>query len=518
MNLYLCVFNAAFSFLEQLSSRTSDEIQTNMKLAGQRTSDYKDLQAINADYRNTAFDRGHLNPNFYHCNGGRTATFTLTNAVPQDPCFNQQLWKKMEEVSLKTMRTNCSFSKAQRFFVTGVVKTRSTIPNEHHDKEGDSARSYNRVTVPSHMWTAVCCHDPDNDGRGFSFAYIGNNTADSLVEILSVSALETRLTSQRLDQDRYESVKIFADDCSENSTESKSALAQVSEPVDIRVANAVDDLSRVGQSTIPLKKRKISHKTLGLIKRKKVPADDYSLARLDPGLILHRNNALINKTREILLKAGAGLLLYRPHGFSSLPMTRYELDATSHRNYRTSSKPKKSKAEKKYHNGMNDDKQEEMNDQAKSLVEDEYLIIPDLSADNSTITIGGDRCRDLSSCAFGGYTYKWCYTDWSDNWDYCCKDKCMFREGYNYLTCETGDGLKGCSSRSSIFTIKGERCLGDHECGLHGESYYWCYTDIAKHWNYCCQPWHTCEKHKKTADKWCYVGQSRSKRKKYCGY
>ena len=107
-----------------------------METASQQTERYKTEQAINADYSNTGYDRGHLNPNFYQCGEGRTATFTLTNAVPQDPCFNQQSWKKMEEVALKTMRKDCSFPGARRYFVSGIVQQGVRIPNREHDLEG----------------------------------------------------------------------------------------------------------------------------------------------------------------------------------------------------------------------------------------------------------------------------------------------------------------------------------------------------------------------------------------------
>ena len=60
----------------------------------------------------------------------------LTNAVPQDPCFNQQSWKKMEEVALKTMRKDCYFPGARRYFVTGIVQQEVRIPNREHELEG----------------------------------------------------------------------------------------------------------------------------------------------------------------------------------------------------------------------------------------------------------------------------------------------------------------------------------------------------------------------------------------------
>ncbi|XP_078344017.1 endonuclease domain-containing 1 protein-like [Oculina patagonica] len=270
--------------------------QRNMQTAGHDQRTIKEVQAINEDYENTDYDRGHLNPNSYQCNDSRTATFTLTNAVPQDPCFNQQSWKKMEKVSMDTMRQNCIG--AERYFVTGVVPKRTRIPNEKHDAyvEVERMRDYNRVTVPKYMWTAACCYDPNNQGNGFSFAYIGKNTPDSIVEIMSVSELEAKLVSSDLGSDRYQNAHIFTDDCNENSQKSKNMRARISVPMDIRVANTLDNLTRVDQSSIPLKKRKLVHQAVDLLNSKKVAAYDYSFARIDLGITLERNDGLLRDT------------------------------------------------------------------------------------------------------------------------------------------------------------------------------------------------------------------------------
>ncbi|XP_078345365.1 endonuclease domain-containing 1 protein-like [Oculina patagonica] len=299
----------------------------NMQTARQQS--VKAVQAINEDYENTDYDRGHLNPNSYQCGESRTATFTLTNADPQDPCFNQQSWKKMEKVSMDTMRLNCVGAK--RYFVTGVVPKRTRIPNKEHDAEADRIRDYNRVTVPSHMWTAACCYDPTNQGNGFSFAYIGENAPDSIVEIMSVSDLEAKLVSNDPEVDRYESAKIFTDDCEENSTKSKRIRAQVSVPMNIRVANTVDDSSRVEQSSIPLKKRKLVHQAVGVIASNKVAAHNYSIARIDLGITLERNNTSLNETRQLLLDKGAGLLIFRANDLRLVTThpPSIELDTTS---------------------------------------------------------------------------------------------------------------------------------------------------------------------------------------------
>lgn len=493
-----------------------------MALAGQQTTAFKAVQAINEDYRNTGYDRGHLNPNFYQCNDSRTATFTLTNAVPQDPCLNQQSWKKMEEVSLQTMRLNCSFSGAERYFVTGIVRSRTRIPNVEHDTEADRAREFNRVTVPSHMWTATCCHDRTNQGMGFSFAYIAKNKADSIVEILSVSDLEAKLISNDdMGTDRYQSIDIFVDDCNEKSLKSTRIRTQVSVPMDIRVANTLDDLSRVEQSSIPPRKRKLIHQAVSLITSNVVAAYGFSFSRIDLCITLSRNNDLIEKTRKILKAENVALLLFRAHDLSQLttppPPPQTEFDATSKQEHTIITVLRR---RRKYLNTFDNHSQWGTNDEANNPVEDEYLIVPDLSADGSDVTIDGDHCVNSICTIGGGDYYRWCYTDWEKSVGQCCVSECKFRGDKDHQTCFTGVSNteeKVCSSRFSTITVNGQRCLADHECGLHGSGYFWCYTDIAKNFDRCCQPWHACAKYGETY-KWCYTGETTKSQYKQCYY
>ncbi|KAF4074891.1 hypothetical protein AMELA_G00228520 [Ameiurus melas] len=58
-------------------------------------------QAVNADYVGSHFDRGHLAP-VLHANSQNCsdATFTLTNAAPQNFSFNRGQWKSANSQSL----------------------------------------------------------------------------------------------------------------------------------------------------------------------------------------------------------------------------------------------------------------------------------------------------------------------------------------------------------------------------------------------------------------------------------
>ena len=437
----------------------------------------------------------------------------------------------MEEAALQTMRTNCSFAGARRYFVTGIVQQRTRIPNSEHDVEGDvTNRDYNRVTVPSYLWTAACCDASNsaNQEDGFSFAYIGKNVADSFVDILSVSELETKLTSSGLAQDRYQTAKIFVDECKENSAKSKTARAQVAVPMNIRLANAANGLSRAEQSSIPLKKRKILKGVVGLIGNKQVSAQGYSLARIELGVDLARDINVLNKARDAMFSLGASLLLFRAKPPLPLLNDKLQTDA-SYRNplnkrHTTSKRHNRHKSKKrgrKHLHGMYDEKRKRTSDQATTPEVDEYLIVPDLSLDGSNVTVQGDRCID-SSCGFHGTKNRWCYTDWAKKSKAsCCFTKCTFQTGKDHQTCQTNNTKStatSCSNRYSTINVKGQRCLAEHQCGLHGYSYYWCYIDVALNWDYCCQPWHPCGEHKYSY-RWCYTGKSKSSSTyQYCKY
>ena len=462
-----------------------------MALAGDDTNIMKLKQAISVDYPNTGFDRGHLNPNFYQCNKGRTATFTLTNCVPQNPCFNEQIWKAMEEQSKKIMDDFCPYPGAKRFFVTGAVPTGKRIPDKSHDQEGDRRRSYTRVSVPSHMWTAACCdttscQDTNHQKEGFSYGYIGNNNADPYVEIFSVRELEQTLVQKYRYVHNVNFAEVFADDkCNINEEKSKEIRQKVAVPLARKMTNEVRTMSDSQISSLPSKKRKLIDEEERTFKTPKLSHlyESLTLSNVEYGLNL--NSQEVVKTRTELLSVGLSLIL-----------TQRCLNPTS-----SSAK----------HNELKRTVDKNVCEQTSV-----YNVVRKQSKD-ADVTSDGAHCRHGHKCGRHGKDYSWCYTDWSDNWGYCCENDCTFR-GEPYMWCRTGGSKKSwnyCSQRSSIITITGNRCLQEHECGLHGESYYWCYTDLDKNWKHCCQPWHLCGYHNKKY-KWCYCGRSKETTWQYC--
>ncbi|XP_072513550.1 endonuclease domain-containing 1 protein [Salminus brasiliensis] len=137
-------------------------------------------QAVNADYENTGFDKGHLAP-VYHARSQSCsdATFTLTNAAPQNKSFNRGQWKVTESTVAKALTQRCKRNSA--YIVTGVVPDYNRPPLK------------NRVRVPSHFWTAYCCLD-NNRRVTASSGFLGVNV-NVPVQEMPVAYLEGNLTN-----------------------------------------------------------------------------------------------------------------------------------------------------------------------------------------------------------------------------------------------------------------------------------------------------------------------------------
>ncbi|XP_036413384.1 endonuclease domain-containing 1 protein-like [Colossoma macropomum] len=135
-------------------------------------------QAVNEDYLWSGYDRGHLAP-VYHARSQSCsdATFTLTNAAPQDSSFNRGQWKKTEEAVAKALGEKCKGNSA--YVVTGVVPGPDKLNN--------------RVRIPSHFWSAYCCLDNNLKVKAAE-GFIGENKNDP-VQKMSVTLLDVILTA-----------------------------------------------------------------------------------------------------------------------------------------------------------------------------------------------------------------------------------------------------------------------------------------------------------------------------------
>ncbi|NXS08973.1 ENDD1 protein, partial [Neodrepanis coruscans] len=161
----------------------SPNLPKEMKRVSELKKDYdvkpkqlKESQAVNADYKNlTGLDRGHLNPNAHHnTSDSRNATFTLTNAVPQNSTLNRGNWRVYEKKTMTQESQDCINT---TYVITGAVPGNKFISN-------------GRVNIPSHIWSGACCQT--NNGMKTWAAIAANN--QSQVTKLTLGQLEGNLT------------------------------------------------------------------------------------------------------------------------------------------------------------------------------------------------------------------------------------------------------------------------------------------------------------------------------------
>ncbi|XP_048039720.1 uncharacterized protein LOC125264453 [Megalobrama amblycephala] len=422
---------------------------------------YKGNQAISSDYRDAGYDRGQLNPNSLQCDEGRTATFTLTNSAPLDVRFNRIQWKNWESTlkSFLTKKLNSDFAVA--YIVTGTVPdANKRIPQR--EKPEDS----NRVTVPSHIWTAVCYEHHDDD-ESFSFGYIGENLPGGNVELMSVSQMNIRLNQLY----KLSNIKIFVDDCFEDNNKlnkvKKAFQKLIGLPVTPDVQNTYDALQTVSTNGEDVEVTDMSVKlTFNSLSSYSTMSEELQVSTERACLITNYGKEsiecqLVPKKRKI---AADGL----PCSSSTKRCCSTPcLYKDNLQGYRCSS--------------------------GQELIACSPLY--------SLITYKGERCKDDHPCGKYGEDYYWC-NKISGSWDYCSpplwrskaknrqycrRDNACAKYGESSRWCYTDDGTKHkcCTSDDCKSTLSGKTCKANHPCGKHGEKYLWCHTTDYS-WDYCC--------------------------------
>ena len=117
--------------------------------------DVKGRQAVDDDYRNSGWDRGHLAPaaDMKWSEQAMDESFYLSNISPQNGNLNRGVWKSIEELT----RDN-----AQRYgeilVVTGPVFT---------NKKGLGYIGDNRVIIPNGFYKVLLAYDNGYTGIGF---------------------------------------------------------------------------------------------------------------------------------------------------------------------------------------------------------------------------------------------------------------------------------------------------------------------------------------------------------------
>ncbi|KAF4116620.1 hypothetical protein G5714_004109 [Onychostoma macrolepis] len=413
-------------------------------------NDYKGNQAISNDYSETGYDRGHLNPNSFQCGEGRIATFTLTNAAPMDACFNRNQWAKWEKTLRTFLRDKLSSDNgsATAYIVTGTVPPDENlrIPQSEISEEPE------RVTVPSHIWTAVCYKHHSEDRKSFSLGYMGEN-----INLMSVSGM----------QNTYLALRKAAD--SNIIPEKKFKVSEMT------IKLAFDSMSTYYNVVKDMKVSAGSACLITLVK----PLVRSDLRKRDISGVSDAVECLLVPEKQKTAADGSPCLKFSDSTYSCECETNGEIKSCC-------STPCL------YQDNLNSYRCYSGQTQIKC------------SARYSLVTFKGEKCLDDHPCATYGNDYYWCNTI-SGSWDfcspplwrsiakngkYCRSDHACAKYGSGKMWCFTddeGNYEDCCTSDDCHSAVNGQTCRSDHKCGYHGSDYLWCYTDYEDNWDYCCR-------------------------------
>ncbi|XP_041959468.1 endonuclease domain-containing 1 protein-like [Alosa sapidissima] len=163
--------------------RAQPEMGTEGKVPGDSLGAH---QAVNCDYENTGYQKGHVYPHCHNCDKDQAeSTFTLTNAAPQTGADNIQWFNQVEKQVTADIGKGCKPNTAH--VVTGVIPGTSWI-NTNVVK--------NRVNIPSYYWSAVCCQDKHNTNKFTSWGYVLEMIGDgtSKADLYDLDLLNKGLT------------------------------------------------------------------------------------------------------------------------------------------------------------------------------------------------------------------------------------------------------------------------------------------------------------------------------------
>ncbi|CAN0417222.1 unnamed protein product [Lampetra planeri] len=407
------------------------------------------MQAVNEDYVVTSYDRGHLNPSSYHCDEERTATFTLTNAVPLDRSFNGMKWSKYQNDSQYIVKEKCP-SPSVAYFITGAIPSKFKIPIDPDDALENETRAYDRVTIPDYVWSAVCC-DHVNRNERFSFGYIGKNIPGVEIRPITIEHLERELA--RLYS--YSRLSLFTDTCNGRNSIAAKVIAAL---ITANVVTYTASFAEFPQSISP-SEQKLLNNNLGDIYSGGTSSTRTNVDSIRIRLKFDSNKDWFDHVR--VLRNESGLACVHTDSLPGSGELASQTAATS-------------------------------------------CILEEQRHNQNAVTAHGIPCRPDFTCGIHDQKYSWCYTSYSKHWEHCCTSECTYQASHKGYMCMSDIKWVSCSPAYSMMTVSGRRCRFDFPCGSHSKNYFWCYTDINNNWEYCCAPDTYCHKNGTSFDR-CYV-------------
>jgi endonuclease G, mitochondrial len=135
-------------------------------------------RVLATSYQGSGFDRGHMTPSADRTNSVATnsATFLMTNFVPQSPDNNQGVWESLESYC----RTLVSQGN-ELYIISGPLGTGGT-----GSAGFKSAIDSNRITVPSSVWKVIVVVAPGTGPSG-----VTTNTRVIAVNIPNIQGIRT---------------------------------------------------------------------------------------------------------------------------------------------------------------------------------------------------------------------------------------------------------------------------------------------------------------------------------------
>ncbi|KAI5613746.1 endonuclease domain-containing 1 protein-like [Silurus asotus] len=197
---------SAYTFLQQGQIKRSDEWKIEPQLEDfKKYEDKREMivspndeetvnkikkQAVDLDYKDTGFTRGHVFPNQYGANQDQAdSTFTLTNIAPQTDVSNGQWAAQVETPMMKDLKNSCTLDQNHlAYIVTGAVPGEKWIRITRNNEE-----IKNGINIPSYYWSAFCCTDKKDIKKLVFRAYLAKLDNFDL-RTPDISKLNKRLT------------------------------------------------------------------------------------------------------------------------------------------------------------------------------------------------------------------------------------------------------------------------------------------------------------------------------------
>lgn len=135
------------------------------------------------DYRNSGYDRGHLIPSADRTANERdnSATFLMTNIIPQSPDNNRETWRELEEYSRELVQQG-----NELYIIAGGYRKKATLA------EG-------KVTIPSRTWKIIVVLKPSSGVRG-----VNKNTRVIAVDMPNSNRIRSDWKAYRVSVDKIE--------------------------------------------------------------------------------------------------------------------------------------------------------------------------------------------------------------------------------------------------------------------------------------------------------------------------